>query len=70
MTNKYDNLPVIIQQLIENMRDNKSSIWTRDNYCTILERIRSACDVEIAKFQKEKTKALEQQHRKTFEKVK
>jgi hypothetical protein len=67
---KYDNIPVIVQQLIENMHDNKSSIWTRDNYCTILERIRTACDAEIIKFNKEKTKALTQQHKKTFEKVK
>jgi len=67
---KYDNLPVIVQQLIENMNDNKASIWTRDNYCSVLERIKSACEVEIAKFQREKVKVETQKHKKTFEKVK
>jgi hypothetical protein len=56
---KYDNLPVIVQQLIENLNDKGASVWTRDNYCSVLERIRSACDTEITKFQKEKTKLLE-----------
>jgi hypothetical protein len=56
---KYDNLPVIVQQLIENMNDKNASVWTRDNYCAVLERIRSACDTEVEKFKKEKTKLLE-----------
>jgi hypothetical protein len=35
--------------------DNKSmSIWTRDNYCAMLERIRNACDIAVTKFNKEK----------------
>lgn len=57
--NKYDNLPVIIQQLIENLNDKNASVWTRDNYCSVLERVRNACDTEINKFQKERTKILE-----------
>lgn len=56
---KYDNLPVIIQQLIENLNDKNASIWTRDNYCSVLESIRIACDTEIGKFQRERTKILE-----------
>lgn len=69
MSNKYDNVPVIIQQLIENLNDNKSSIWTRDNYCSVLERIRNACDTEITKFHREKNKIETQRNKKTFEKV-
>lgn len=56
---KYDNLPVIIQQLIENLNDKNASVWTRDNYCSVLERVRHACDTEIGKFQKERAKILE-----------
>lgn len=69
MGKNYDNLPVIVQQLIENMNDSKASIWTRDNYCSVLERIKSACEVEITKFQREKLK-IETKQKKTFEKVK
>lgn len=56
MTNKYDNLPPIIQQLIEGINDPKASLWERDNRCYVLEKIRAACEVEIAKFAKEKEK--------------
>lgn len=55
MSSNYDNvIPVVIQQLIENVNNKNMSIWTRDNYCAMLERIRNSCDVAIAKFNKEK----------------
>lgn len=60
MTSNYDNvIPVVIQQLIENVDNKNMSIWTRDNYCAMLERIRNACDNAIVKFNREKLSATQ-----------
>lgn len=60
MKSNYDNvIPVVIQQLIENVDNKTMSIWTRDNYCAMLERIRNACDIAITKFNKEKSGAAQ-----------
>lgn len=61
MTSNYDNvIPVVIQQLIENVDNKNMSIWTRDNYCAMLERIRNACDNAIVKFNREKLRATQE----------
>jgi RPA family protein len=60
MKSNYDNvIPVVIQQLIENVDNKNTSQWTRENYCVMLERIRNACDAAITKFNKEKTLVYE-----------
>lgn len=64
MVAKYNNLPPIIQQLIEGLNNPNASLWERDNKCYMLEKIKEACEVETANFQKEKQKYLIKKGRK------
>lgn len=51
-----NKLPPIIVDYIERLRNTKQSSFQRELYCSILENIRDACDIEIKKYNLEKSK--------------
>ncbi len=51
-----NKLPPIVVDYIDRLRNSKQSSFQREMYCSILENIRDACDVEIRKYNLEKSK--------------
>ena len=52
---KKNTIPQVIVDYVEKLNDTKSSKFQRETYCSILERIRDACDTAIVKYKQPKT---------------